>query len=606
VLSLVVAAPTQTRAQTYSNPLVTGAADPYITYQSGSYYLLDTNLSNTVTIKASNSLATLGGAPPVNVWNAGGFFESPELYKFNNLWYIYYTQYPNSIEVLESDSGNALGTYHFKAQLTTNTYDASVLQMPGGALYLLGSTYGSIVIQPMSNPYTVSGGQTTLAVMNQPWESGVIEAPNPVWHNGQLNIIYTSGGYNASNYAVGSLRYNGGSVTSAASFSKLPGPLFTQNPSAGVYDAGVASPFSSPDGTQTYFTYSDYPYQGAPDSQRSILAQPMSFDASNNPVFGAAIGPGQQIPLPSGDPNAGSMGIPNGVYEIAAKTTGTVLDCINCSNANGTMIQLYNAWGGYCQQWAISNKGSGYYSIRNINADGSIGRSLDATGCSPNNGTQLELWDYSNGICQQWNINKQPDGFFSIGTNQPKADGTKDVLDGNGCSGAPGTHVILWSWGGGGCQQEWSFTPIVPPAIVSGAYYTLTNVAAGLNLDDPNGTNVAGTKVQLFPANGATAQNWKLTKQANGSYTLTNQAGGLNLDDPNALGQGTLQQIWPANGATAQQWNLTPTSNGAYTLTNVATGLCLDDPSGSITAGTQLQLWPSNGATPQQWRLTPQ
>ncbi|BDI31216.1 hypothetical protein CCAX7_32670 [Capsulimonas corticalis] len=365
---------------------------------------------------------------------------------------------------------------------------------------------------------------------------------------------------------------------------------------------------SSTDGVN-WTTYAD----------RTGNTAPTSLYVDNNPVTAryfrvtgtAAQNSGDWIgisefQLYNGASTVAASSLTNGVYEILAKTTGNALDCTGCGNTNGTQVELWNTLGGSCQQWAVSYKGGGAYSVRTINPDGSVGRSLDATGCSPNDGTQVELWDFSFAPCQQWQINPQPDGFFNIATNQAKSDGTHDVLDGNGCSGAAGTHVILWSWGGGGCQQEWQFAPINTPAIVSGAYYTLTNVAAGLNLDDPNGTNAAGTKVQLFPANGATAQNWKLTRQADGNYTLTNQAGGLNLDDPNGLGAGTLQQIWPANGASAQEWKLTASGSGAYTLTNAATNLNLDDPNGANTAGTQIQLWASNGATPQQWRLTPQ
>ena len=143
-------------------------------------------------------------------------------------------------------------------------------------------------------------------------------------------------------------------------------------------------------------------------------------------------------------------------------------------------------------------------------------------------------------------------------------------------------------------------------AVVSpGEYLALTNAAAGLNLDDPSWSSSEGTLVQLWPSDKATAQNWQVNWQPDGSCTLTNQGGGLVLDDKAFGGQGTLQQIWPADGLTAQEWWFIPVSPGMYTITSAVNGLNLDDPSSSTVQGTHLQLWPSNGFAAQEWRLTP-
>ncbi len=277
--------------QAFHNPILTEAADPYITYVNGRYYLLYTDVGgskNNITVRSSDSLATLGAAPAIPVYAPGGFFESPELFHFGTLWYIYYTKYPNTVNVLQSDTDDPQGKYHFQAVLTTNTYDADLLQMPGGRLYLLSSDYGSLRIQPLSNPYTVSGPQTSIAVKDKPWETLAIEAPNAFWHHGQLFILYSCGGYNKDNYAAGALRFTGGDPAGARAWTKLPGPLLTENPAGGIWDAGVPSAFSAPDGRE-WFAYSDYNAPDGADAHRSILVQPMRFDAQNNPVLGPAL-----------------------------------------------------------------------------------------------------------------------------------------------------------------------------------------------------------------------------------------------------------------------------------------------------------------------------
>lgn len=151
----------------------------------------------------------------------------------------------------------------------------------------------------------------------------------------------------------------------------------------------------------------------------------------------------------------GAPVIPNGVYEISASTTGNVLDCTGASGNNGTPIQCWPWNGGPYQKWQVTNLNNGYYSIISLNG----GRSLDCTGCSPNDGTFVELWDYWGGVCQQWQISQTSGGRFVISTAQAKSNGQRDVLDGQNCSGANSARILLWSWGGGGCQQTWDFIP---------------------------------------------------------------------------------------------------------------------------------------------------
>ena len=60
---------------------------------------------------------------------------------------------------------------------------------------------------------------------------------------------------------------------------------------------------------------------------------------------------------------------------------------------------------------------------------------------------------------------------------------------------------------------------------------------------------------------------------------------------------GTKVQIWPCNGGTNQQWNIN--SNG--TITGVQSGLCLDVTGASTADGAAVELWTCNGGSNQQW-----
>lgn len=596
-LALLLSLGAPSRAQIYSNPIVNPSADPFITYQNGNYYLLETNLGNTITIKTSPSLATLGAATAHNIYNTGGFFESPELYNFNGLWYIYYTQYPSTVKVLESSTSDPLSAYHLKATLTTNTYDATVLQMPGGDLYLISSNYNYIVIQSMANPYTLTGSPVNLVSHTQSWEIGPVEGPEALWHNGQLDILYASGNYDKNNYGEGALHFNGGDPGIAANYTKLPGPIFTGEPSRGVYDAGVVSPFSSPDGTQTYFCYSDYKDSSTNDPSRCIMAQKMTFGPNNDPILGNPIGPGQAIALPSGDPNGPASAIKTGVYYRIFNQNSGLVASVNGSTTRGTNIVQEPDDGSTDNNWQLVAVGNGCYQIVNQYS----GLRFSVAGSSINDAGSITQWTAASAPNLNWQIISIGGGYYHI-VNQ---NSQKELCVNSGSKSA-GARFLQYH-DTGDTNHNWVLVPVgqANSALVSGGYYTLTNVKANLNIDDPGASTTPKTLQQLWDINGYPQQNWKLTQQTDGSFTLLNQAGGLMLDNSNASAeQGNLEQIYTANGGLAQEWRFNLLGDGNYTITNVGANLVLDDPGGSTTHGVHVQIYAPNNTTAQEWKLT--
>nr|BFD92045.1 non-reducing end alpha-L-arabinofuranosidase family hydrolase [Kitasatospora sp. Xyl93] len=143
--------------------------------------------------------------------------------------------------------------------------------------------------------------------------------------------------------------------------------------------------------------------------------------------------------------------------------------------------------------------------------------------------------------------------------------------------------------------------------INSGTVYTLSAVAAeGRVLDQPAGYNGNGTPLQVWDASGAANQQWKATRNGDGSFTLTNVASGRVLDEPgNRTANGTKPQIWDSNGGSNQHWKASRNSDGSYTLTNVASGRVLETPGNQTANGTPVQIWDSWGAANQHWNLKP-
>ncbi|MDH6222382.1 hypothetical protein M2283_009733 [Streptomyces pseudovenezuelae] len=142
--------------------------------------------------------------------------------------------------------------------------------------------------------------------------------------------------------------------------------------------------------------------------------------------------------------------------------------------------------------------------------------------------------------------------------------------------------------------------------ITSGTVYTLSNAAAGRVLDVPAGQNANGTPLQVWDASGASNQQWRASRNSDGSYTLTNVASGRVLDEPlNRTADGTKLTVWDANGGAHQHWKASRNSDGSYTLTNVASGRALEIPGGRTANGTAVQIWDSKGGANQRWTFQP-
>ncbi|MER6398791.1 endo-1,4-beta-xylanase [Kitasatospora sp. NPDC001603] len=168
------------------------------------------------------------------------------------------------------------------------------------------------------------------------------------------------------------------------------------------------------------------------------------------------------------------------------------------------------------------------------------------------------------------------------------------LFDDNGNKKAAYSAVLTALGGAGGGTPTGGITP--------GAVYTLSDVAAGRVLDQPAGQNGNGTPLHVWDASGATNQQWRASRNGDGSYTLTNVASGRALDEPaDRTGNGTRVAVWDPNGGANQHWKATRNGDGSYTLTNVASGRALETPGNQTANGTPVQIWDSHGGANQHW-----
>lgn len=138
-------------------------------------------------------------------------------------------------------------------------------------------------------------------------------------------------------------------------------------------------------------------------------------------------------------------------------------------------------------------------------------------------------------------------------------------------------------------------------------YFTVKSALSGdASLDVASGSLDPGANVQLWTANGTSAQVLRFRYDAHaGAYEITNAKSGLALDvqGGSARPGGNVQQF-TRNGTGAQRWAIADNADGTVTIASAKNPSCVLDAAGGKSApGTNVQLYRSNGTTAQKWVL---
>lgn len=323
-------------ALTFTNPVLGPGQDPSVVTDHGWYYFTQTSPDSTyITIRRARSIKSLAAAPKTVVWRGGQAgspcceWWAPELHFVDGAWYIYTTADNGNndnhrLQVLRAS--DPLGPYTYMGQLTTPgnhwSIDPSPLQLPGGKLYLAWSGWPddvngvqNIYLAQLANPWTITGPRTQLSTPAYPWEqnSGTVpvkvnESPEPLVHGGQVFMTYSASGCWTPDYALGLLSAPAGAnLLDASSWHKSATPVFSSNPSAGIYGPASNGFFTSPDGRQTWMVYHAVnDKNGNCGLERDVYAQRVTWGANGVPQFGTGQPVSLTTPLrvPSGDPGA--------------------------------------------------------------------------------------------------------------------------------------------------------------------------------------------------------------------------------------------------------------------------------------------------------------
>jgi len=334
VVAVTFAAPSST---TFTNPLLPTGPDPWVEYNDGWYYYMNTTAKN-LTVWKTRNIADLRSATKKIVWTppATGPYShdiwAPEIHFLRGKWYIYFaadagTNQTHRIWVIENASPDPLeGEWTFKGKLADPAdkwaIDASVFEDQGW-LYAVWSGWEgdengvqSIYIARLKNPWTVDGRRARISTPQYPWEKvgdippqlkegnpphiDVNEGPEILRHDGKLFLTYSSSACWTDNYAMGMLTADSGAdLINPAAWKKSPQPVFQQSPEAHVYATGHNGFFKSNDGKQDWIIYhaNSQPGQGC-GWHRSPRAQPFTWNGDGTPNFGTPVPAGKALPKP--------------------------------------------------------------------------------------------------------------------------------------------------------------------------------------------------------------------------------------------------------------------------------------------------------------------
>jgi len=307
-------------AGTFTNPIITPGADPWVIQHGDTYYLSQSRGGRGIFITSASTPAALGTQPWSRVWspppgtNYSKELWAPELHYLDGSWFVYFAaddgdNANHRMFVLEGTSQNPLESFRFRGELKLPgnrwAIDGTVLTISNQMYFVWSGWEGTenveqrLYIAFMSDPCQVTGNRVCISRPEHDWERRgnpwVNEGPQALWNSNRLFIIYSASGSWGDDYCLGQLTFTGGDPMRAESWIKKPVPVFSRTDK--VFGPGHASFVKSPDGSEDWIAYHAAQERGS-GWRRNIRIQPFQWHADGAPDFGEPIAPGVPLAQP--------------------------------------------------------------------------------------------------------------------------------------------------------------------------------------------------------------------------------------------------------------------------------------------------------------------
>ncbi|WP_346839557.1 family 43 glycosylhydrolase [Microbulbifer sp. SAOS-129_SWC] len=561
---------------TFSNPLFSNGADPWLTFYDGNYYLTTTTWTSQLVMRKSPTLDGLATAAPVNIWSDTDPSRCCNFwaFEFHRLkgpsgprWYLMYTSGQHGtldhqhLSVLESVGDDPMGPYVYKGSPMPDSWniDGSYLQYQG-QLYLLWSEWVGDEqlnwIAKMKNPWTIEGPKVVLTRPEAEWEQSgrkVNEGPEILQKNGRTFLIYSASFCDTPDYKLAMKELTGDDPLNPDDWTKTPEPVFQRG--NGVFGPGHNGFFTSPDGSEDWLVYHGNSREtDGCSATRSVRAQKFTWNADGTPNFGEPVPEGQPQKLPAGENGPLNTEVQGAQWQLV----------------NGAGQCLAGSKLGDCAadraRWVIDNTADGAYRLANVASGDFLG-------------VEHELAPWTNTEAQRWEIQQDENGWTQLRnrqTGQPLAVANCNgdqcglwrlqpshavaiasvqsgrVVQAPGCG--KGAAVNQGEWHDNGCQS-WKFEAADEGFLQLRAGKQCMTVA--------NGAVVPGAKVVLGRCDSTSSQ-WRVEPLADGSVKIVNRESELNLDLAHCgLADGTEIAQAPWEGSDCQKFQLRELPEGS-------------------------------------------
>lgn len=254
----------------YTNPLIEQRADPFIYKHDDGYYYFTASVPeyDRIELRRAATIEGLREAKPEVIWRKrekgmlSANIWAPELHRMDGKWYVYFAAahttetdeglFDHRMYALENDSANPLeGQWVEKGQVKTAwesfALDATSFEHRGKHYYVWAQKdpnipgNSNLYISELENGWTLKGPQTMISRPEYDWEKigfSVNEGAAVVKHGGKLWMTF-SGSATDHHYCMGLLFADeNADLLDAASWTKLPEPIFRTNEENGQYGPG--------------------------------------------------------------------------------------------------------------------------------------------------------------------------------------------------------------------------------------------------------------------------------------------------------------------------------------------------------------------------------
>lgn len=291
--------------------------------------------------------------------------------------------------------------------------------------------------------------------------------------------------------------------------------------------------------------------------------------------------------------------ISDGIYTIES-SLGKVLEVGDEVINNGTNIQVNEYTGSDGQKWKFTNVGDGYYTITSVADDSKV---IDVKDGSNLRGTLVQMYDLNNTNAQKWLLKYAGDGYYYLISKCNNL--YLDVMDG---SSKNGTNLQVWD-GNQTSAQKFLLKEVIEPTqtIDDGNYIIHSALDNNKVLDVYMGRTTNYTNVQLYDVANYrnNAQIWNIKYLGDGYYsisTLLDSNKVLDLQNNDAVNGGNIQ-IFDSNGTDAQKFIIKDSGDGYYNILTANNYKYLDVDNASTCNGTNIQVYQGNGTNAQKFEL---